>query len=608
MSKKFEDVVKYNVYEAIEIKSEKNMPLEERMQTFKNNPARIPNNPLLLDYNWVYEHVEEIFVQDIFYYQNYQSTEAYYIFFKAITAKYRVEEDYNEYLRTGETRLITIKWRLFGYKLIDFISDSFDERIKELLKKEDVINYFLRYPLLYDWDLLKKFCHLGLEVLLEKEEIAKYCINDYTKLIRLIENNPKIQIPITLMQNEKIICEMVRTPRLEEFAFNMDFILEQCSGQAYYEGHKEYCDEEVANIKNGILPCYQKEYEQAPDVINKEVIANRSHYLYYNYMQNQVFTRILEQFNTESISKGILYKEFSKYMIIGMFISSHFETGPYNLMVDIETLYEFGRQNNRELRGKCIYDFLINFETKSIKEIIAFYQEFQNVPLKEMLYDDWKEQEELFVLDLNAKILNPLTLAPVIREDGIVYYDISDVSKLLLVHETSVSESDAKGLEKMLEQIKTGSKERICLSVHDQEHSSYYDEERKEGERTIKFLYGPLAPNRVGIVYHKDAYSMGINSVEVALGNLDYKRRLYTTNSLMEETSDYNEINYMIDKTPFLPIGIICEDEITEVEVMVARFLNISLLYQKTKENIKRPYKKEKIKKHYQYRADKPLF
>lgn len=146
VSKKFEDVIKYNVYEAIEIKFKENKSIKEQIEVFENSPAKIPNNPLLLDYNWVYEHAEEIFINDIFYYQKYQSTEAYYIFFKAITNKYNIEDDYNEYLKNGITAL-TIKWGIFGVKLIEFISYSFDERIKELLKKEDVVNYFLSISL-----------------------------------------------------------------------------------------------------------------------------------------------------------------------------------------------------------------------------------------------------------------------------------------------------------------------------------------------------------------------------------------------------------------------------------------------------------------------------
>ncbi|MDE5539585.1 MAG: hypothetical protein K2J20_03785 [Bacilli bacterium] len=603
MPDKFEDVIKYNVYEAIKIKvKEKDTTPEARKQNLENNPANIPNNPILLDYDWVYEHAEEIFARYVYMFHNYQSMEAYYIFFKAITTKYNIENDYNTYLRTGEKDLITIKWWLFGAKLIEFMSYLTDDGIKELLKKKDFVAYFLRYHLLYDWDLLKNFCYSGMEALLENEAFARYCIADYNKLIQLIRKHPKIQIPTNLMQNKKIIGDMVRTLKLEEFHFYMTFILEQCSGESYYEEHKKFCDTEVANIQNGILPYYQKEFNQEPDIIDKKEISRR------HSMQNQVFERIFERFNSESISKSTLYQEFSKYMIIGMFISSHFETAPYNLMVDIETLFKFARENNRELRGSYIYDFLINFESKTLAEVIAFYHEFEHASLKEMLYDDWKEQEGLFVSELNANLLNPQNLTPQTLENGVIYYDISDVPDLLLVHETSIKQSDTQKIEKMLEQIKTGYKERICLSVQDQEHNTYYHEKNTSGQKTIKFLYGPLNPSRVGIVYHKDAYSMWANFVEYDLGNLDFIRRLYTPKSLLAETYNYNEINYMIAKLPFLPIGIICEDEITDVEIMVAKSLNIPLLYRKTKKSIPKPYTKERVAKYYHYTASKTLF
>lgn len=72
-----------------------------------------------------------------------------------------------------------------------------------------------------------------------------------------------------------------------------------------------------------------------------------------------------------------------------MFISRNYETDPYNVLIDIETLDEFANQNNRYLRGYNIYDFLVNYESKSVFKIIEFYLKNKDLLLREMLYYDW---------------------------------------------------------------------------------------------------------------------------------------------------------------------------------------------------------------------------
>lgn len=602
MEKTYEEVVKYNIDEAIKIRGEKHLNFattKEWLEYDDNNPAKIPNNPLLTDYDYVYEHAEEILCQSILYYQQHQSTEAYYTLFKAITNKYPLEEDYNKILYENNNS-IKWKWRFYASTLINFLYYSFDDRIKELLSKPDVINYFLRYPKIFTIDTLTETSHKAIEALLENQSIANYYIEDYNRLIQLIRKQPKITIPYHIMLDDKIIKDMARTPHIEEFYYKLHFIREQVSDQPFLDEHAKYCDEQINAITNGILPVYQEEYQKA-----KNNITYDSLYYVNNSMQRQVMNRIFKRTNQDVLPKDYIYQELSKYMIIGMFISRNFQTDPYNLLIDIKTLQEFAKTENRTLKGQEIYDFLVSFEDKSLEEIIKFYEKGKTLPLMDILYDDWNNEKERFIDELNSSLF-ALSKTPQITKNGITYYDISDIEEPILVHNTSIPLDNEKRINEMIEQIKKGHKHRICLSVQDQNHNVFYKEEQHKKTKTIKFAFGTLEKNKVGTIYHKDAYSQGISKIEFE--NFNYKRRLYTLKTFMDQTSNYNEINYLIKNTPFLPIGIICEDEITEQEQEIAKKLNIPILYRKTKESTYKKVNEPSITKRYTYTATKSLF
>ena len=76
----------------------------------------------------------------------------------------------------------------------------------------------------------------------------------------------------------------------------------------------------------------------------------------------------------------------------------------------------------------------------------------------------------------------------------------------------------------------------------------------------------------------------------------------------MNKTTDYNEIVYSICGEQFFPMGIICEDEITQEEQNVAKELNIPIFYRKTKELTYKPYVSENLPKRYTYTKEKYMF
>ena len=58
----------------------------------------------------------------------------------------------------------------------------------------------------------------------------------------------------------------------------------------------------------------------------------------------------------------------------------------------------------------------------------------------------------------------------------------------------------------------------------------------------------------------------------------------------MDLTHGYNEICYSINGIPFLPIGILCEEEITDNEIWFANTLGMKIFF--------REREKYKVKEH----------
>lgn len=598
----YEKVLQYDIYGAIKIKGERNKEfstIEEMLRFYSNSPAKIPNNPLLTNYEWVYEHVEELFCGSASEYQLHQGVEEYLMLFRVLIDKYSLEEDYLEYIN-GNFSLIDLKWGLFAVKLVEFIGCAFDDRIIQLLEKDEVKSYFERYPGIYTPSVFESFGDIGIGKLLRTNRCALYYINDYNELINLIRKHPELTIPSGLMLEKKIIRDMCRTHHIEDFYFDLYFVREQVSDLLYLEEHKKYCDEQIDNIECGILPCFLEKYNSS-----KEVITLNDLYAF-NNMEKQVVKRIFELNGVDELSRLTVYSELSKYVVVGMFMSRNFETDPYNLLIDIETLYDFAVKNNKSLKGQSIYDFLISFESKEIEEIIDVYNFSKTMPLMDILYDDWNNMKVDFVNELNSKMFNLSSISSKTMIDGVRCFDISEVEEPILVHNTGIPINNEQKIKESVDRIKTGYKHTLCLSIQDNEHRIFYEAESVRNKKTIKLVYGLLSPERVGIISHEDSYSIGAECVEI--DNSAYTRKLYTLKSLMDSTDRYNEIVYIINQKPFLPIGVICEDEITQGEVKFAEMLNIPVLYRKKKQITSQFVESETSGKQYSYVANKLLF
>ncbi len=571
----YEEMFKYNIYEAIKIKGVKknDLTLTELMKLSRLDPANTPNNPLLCDYDYVYKHAEEILLNNKIDYQQKQGVEQYYTLFRVLIDKYSLEEDYNKYL-LDKSWPIKIKWSMFASELISFMTYSFDDRLIELLKRKEVMDYFKRYRFIYEHEKIEGFSHEGLEVFLNDFDFYSYYIDKPDRILKLINRHPKITIPDCILLDNEFIRKVSRTMKIENFYSDIETLGRDVGVNFYLDEHKKFCDYQVNNMKDGIIPYLFSEYDNEKEIVGVcDVCDNVSPYI------NQVAFRILEKYG-EELPKKFFYQELTKYFVMGMLMSRNFEASPYNLLVDIETMVEFAKDNNHELEGKEIYDFLINFEDKSLDEIVRMYEDIKEVPIKDMLYDDWWKVKKTFIDEVNQRCFKASKGFKESLIDGFKCYDITDMDDVILVHNTGVMIDNSNGIDEMIEQVKTGHKHMISLSLQDKKHTNFYNKYCKD---TIKFAYGELDANRVGIIYHDDAYSF-LEPERVEFGNISYKRTFYTVDSLLEKTRNFNEIVYVIMNKPYMPIGVICEGSISDVEKDVAERLGVPILYREKRE------------------------
>lgn len=563
-------------------------------------PANISHHYLLRDFDWVYDHAE-LLLKNIGLYGEIQGVEEYYVLFKAITKKYDVEEDYQRILYESQedNSWFMDKWLCFATLIIGaFCSYPLCGKL-ELLKKENFVEYFLRYPKLYTPTILKNMSDVMFIKFFENERIRNYYRENPMELLTL-SNYFLSRIESSYFLDARFIKNFSDTIDVFDFYRCLRILSELgiVGEQPFIEEHKSFIDREVAGMNDGILPSLQEEYEKASEYIDCDT------FFHYASM-NETAKRILSKAGFEKMPKKEFYQHFSKYLLVGLFMSRHFETDPYNLMIDIETLYYFARSHGHGLLGYFIYEFLINFEQYSVDDILKFYEEAKNKNLKDILYDDWMREKTRMIEDINASLCELSALPEKKDENGIVYRDINDFDDCILVTNTCVDIRSKENVEKFLKDVMTGNRGVECLSFHNRHHQGIYRDEEPPDQTSVKFIMGPLDPRRVGIVYHRDAFSDGITKIE-DYGIDYYKRRLYTAKELLKQTKTYSEITHLASGEPFLPIGLLVEEIITPEEERIAKELGVPLYFRSHRMGNEKYYwqqrqNEQELARHYVY-------
>lgn len=577
----YEDLLRYNVMEAIDLKCRTSfnyygMTFDERQEFEKTYPLFIENHPLLLDYDWVYENVEFLFMFPSAFKEK-QSVEAYYVFFKAITSKYDVYEDDRMLFfgLTEEASWIERKWASFAEQLIDFFTYSLDpsKLLDYLFTKEHFVDYFMRYSTIYTPKIVKRFVEANHPGLLQNGYYRNYFCSHPELMIKCIDNVASLKPPIDVLLDSTFIANFVKNPDISDFYYQLNKLTRFVGEQSFLDEYKKFCEKEMAGIKDGIVPSLEDSLQKSQDFfVENDLIWDSPH--------AQIIGHIQRRYNLDKVPKRLYFEELSRYRLIGMIISCLFEAEPYELMIDVETLYDFAKRHNRQLKGQEIYEYLLDYDAHSVKDLLAFYDSIKLLPLKDILYDDWTKQKETMIEEINDTLM-ALPSLPIERNaDGVEYRDITILSGTILETNTFVDVTDFNNLQKLVDDIVTGNRNVEWLSLQDEEHQVICRDLEPYASTCIKLIFGPLDPRKVGIVNHEDAYSWRLTIIDPRNLHI-FKRRLYTADELLENTWRYNEITHDASVEPFLPIGVLVEEEITEGEIWLANKLGIPIYFRK---------------------------
>ena len=451
-----------------------------------------------------------------------------------------------------------LKWERFSELVFDFFSNAPITVIEELNQKPDYVSYFLRCDGLYTKNQLVYQLGIPAAKVIERSWVMENYLEDIDDFLLLIDSVGETYVP-SFLQDEKWIKEISETVDEDSFYRRLSILAKKTGILPYLEAHNHFIDAEISQTKDKVLPSFRKEDPK-------------------------------------------LAQEHSKQVLQEMIVSRLFETEPYNLLIDIETLLRFAQEQHRELVGQEIYEFLVHLDSPlvSTSQLIDFYNKWKNAPLKEILYDDWNQQKEELIEEVNQNVLKLESVTPTKTANGWIY-DISDRKEPLIVHNTSIGMRDKKSISFLLEEIENAEKKYLSVSIQDENHPWFFGIERAYGgSETIKLIYDHLDSNRVGMIFHKDAYSTGINQSD-AYANGEV-RRLYTLKTLMAQTIYFNEITYAIDSVPFYPIGFLCENGLKKEVFQASKQLHLPIFYRKKKEkNIEVEFFEAKQKKYRNY-------
>lgn len=183
-------------------------------------------------------------------------------YLKKLIEKYNMDEDYNEFLNNSRYFVFEFKWRKFACLLVDFFAHAFDhnEVLDDLFCRTDFIDYFFKYPKIYTHKVLEFFAYNGIHKLLNYEEFSSYYLENPDELIHLMRINPKLEVPAKLFSDARF-QKIAHDINVENFYFNMRFVWENSSGIHCLEEHQRFCDYQMMNVNQGILPGLRKEYE-----------------------------------------------------------------------------------------------------------------------------------------------------------------------------------------------------------------------------------------------------------------------------------------------------------------------------------------------------------
>ena len=481
--------------------------------------------------------------------------------------------NYIDYVDLNSARIIMDY--LIKNNLEEYFS-FFNENIKvELLKDKTILKKILNSSKLKN--IIKSSTNNVFEILAQYEKAQNIILNyDFYTILSFVTN--KIYFPANITSNKKFQETILNIEDITTYRFFMDQ-LEQNNSLAAYE---------IDKIKEKI---YDKEVEKYSDglfLITKKIVNLYDKKENYSLLLTDDMKKyiIKEMINNSKNMHDVFYK-YDTLKMRNILIDRYFKDIPLNFLKNLNVMIQYNDSlNNKILDEKRtnIYKKILNFENLNYderKELYYACAKYEN--LAELFYDDYRKCRDntynnLIDLAINPKKMYNLLSIEKTKKYGVPIYELNGENFYAFVHITGPYKYNPNFY---VEAWKEGLYDSVSLSFIGNNNITTFGEPKE----SIAFGFSKLDYKRIIHLRNSDSFS-NYNSMDDCFS--DYIQKMYTPANLIKETRGYNEIVYQeksrnIKLDTIVPDYVMCYDEVTDIDINVAKYYNLPIVLINTK-------------------------
>lgn len=288
----------------------------------------------------------------------------------------------------------------------------------------------------------------------------------------------------------------------------------------------------------------------------------------------------------ENIIKII--KDQNNIELSDIIIDYHFNDISYNIFLDIKELLNFQLDNGITIpiEHLKIYRDILNLDNLTVQEKIDLHNNLKNKNVSEMFYDDYTNSRDKMYQEISDSILN---------KEKIEQYKNKSLSKICWVNIYEFNWQEFFGLVRCSEYT-NAKPETVWSSFSLVWTDCIWTINNPESDT---FIYEWLKPEQIIHVYPSDSYTYTFYWIHSDLKPSDKVRILKSPSDLLKATKNYNELlilrkwlnesNSYENIWELKPIALYCYDNITPLDIEVAKKENVGIMLIKTE-----AYKKDK--------------
>ena len=481
--------------------------------------------------------------------------------------------NYIDYVDLNSARIIMDY--LIKNNLEEYFS-FFNENIKvELLKDKTILKKILNSSKLKN--IIKSSTNNVFEILAQYEKAQNIILNyDFYTILSFVTN--KIYFPANITSNKKFQETILNIEDITTYRFFMDQ-LEQNNSLAAYE---------IDKIKEKI---YDKEVEKYSDglfLITKKIVNLYDKKENYSLLLTDNMKKyiIKEMINNSKNMHDVFYK-YDTLKMRNILIDRYFKDIPLNFLKNLNVMIQYNDSlNNKILDEKRtnIYKKILNFENLNYderKELYYACAKYEN--LAELFYDDYRKCRDntynnLIDLAINPKKMYNLLSIEKTKKYGVPIYELNGENFYAFVHITGPYKYNHNFY---VEAWKEGLYDSVSLSFIGNNNITTFGDPKE----SIAFGFSKLDYKRIIHLRNSDSFS-NYNSMDDCFS--DYIQKMYTPANLIKETRGYNEIVYQeksrnIKLDTIVPDYVMCYDEVTDIDINVAKYYNLPIVLINTK-------------------------